>query len=309
MENNQIQMQQKNNSAYFAFLYIVSLISLGFLAISSGMILFQLINKFVPDPLAPSYLACFQSGAIKFAISAIIVSAPIYYIAIYAINKHISKGELKKESQIRKWLTYIIILVSVLVIVGNLIAVIYNFLDGELTIRFILRTLAMIAIAGSVLSYYFIDIKKESFEKKNKTNKIYFYASISAVLIILISAFFVAESPSKSRKRKQDQQFLERMDKINRAVDSYYAAEKKLPENLAEITGKTSSQCCAEEITDEDIKEIGYNKKTETKFELCAKFQTSNKESEKCHEHWLDESWKHDAGYQCIEKEVYIFSD
>ncbi|MEK7085265.1 MAG: DUF5671 domain-containing protein, partial [Patescibacteria group bacterium] len=62
--------------------------------------------------------------------------------------------------RIRKWLVYFTLFAASLFIIGDLIALIYNFLQGELTVRFFLKILTVFFVAGSVFWYYFMDIRK-----------------------------------------------------------------------------------------------------------------------------------------------------
>ncbi|MDP2736291.1 MAG: DUF5671 domain-containing protein, partial [bacterium] len=134
-------MEKQN--AKFAFFYMLSLVALVFTSLSTGMIIFQIINKLIVDDLslAPGG---FSQDALRFAISAIIIAAPIYFILMRLINKNLLSGQMEKESGIRKWLTYFILLVSAVVMIGWFIATIGSFLNGEFTIKFILKSLTSI---------------------------------------------------------------------------------------------------------------------------------------------------------------------
>ncbi len=79
-------MEIESNSPKYAFFYLLSLVSLGFMAVSVGMIIFQIINKNIPDLLA-SAAVCYEAEALRFAIASIVISAPIYYISSFQINK------------------------------------------------------------------------------------------------------------------------------------------------------------------------------------------------------------------------------
>lgn len=83
-----------------------------------------------------------NDGQLKFAIASLIIATPIFYIISNLINRGLKKGELDKESWIRRWLTYFILLVSSIVLLGVFISVILNFLNGELTSRSILKAYA-----------------------------------------------------------------------------------------------------------------------------------------------------------------------
>ena len=66
----------------------------------------------------------------------------------------------KLESGIRKWLTYIALLIAAGTVIGDLITFLTFFLQGELTTRFVLKVLTVVAIAGSIFWYYLGSLKK-----------------------------------------------------------------------------------------------------------------------------------------------------
>jgi hypothetical protein len=294
-------MEQKNNPK-FAFFYLLSLVALLFTSISVGVIVFQLINKFIPDLLNEfnNYVAF---GAVNFAISSLIIAVPIYYITTYLIIKSLYKGDLDKDSPIRRWLTYFVLLVTSIVMIFWLISVINNFLGGEFTIKFILKALTAILIAASIFGFYLYDIRRKETLKKEKFFKFYFYGSLSIIIIVFISAFFVAESPLKNRDRKIDQKIINDLGRIDSAIYSFYYDKNALPENLDELKSEIrfiSDQSLTNPFTKNNYE---YKKISEKKYELCTDFKTSNKEINKSYDYW-NEKWMHDSGYQCFSLEV-----
>lgn len=83
----------------------------------------------------------------------------------WLLNKAIDKDPDKRSSKIRKWLTYITLFIAAGVIIGDLITLVYNVLNGELTTRFILKVLTVGGIAGSIFGYYLWDLRKEEKEQ------------------------------------------------------------------------------------------------------------------------------------------------
>ena len=301
--SSQSQQPQQNNSAKFAFLYMISLVALGFVAYSAGAIIFQIINKYIPNPVntLKTYYDCFDSGALRFAIASIIVATPIYFVATRMINKEVFMGNLDQESQTRKWLTYLIMFISSVVIIGWLIAVIYQFLDGEITARFILKALTVLTVSGTVLSYYWYDIKRKvNFGERDNVIRIYSWVSLIAILAVLIVGIFFVESPQAMRNKKYDQATVEVLSSMENAVSTYYKNNDAIPENIDELL--SSSTILSENNV--QTNDIAYNKTSNTDYELCATFKSSNKDTVICYQNWLDEEWQHDAGYQCIKKIV-----
>lgn len=298
-------MEKQN--AKFAFFYMLSLVALVFVSISTGIVIFQIINKLVVDDLslAPGG---FMQDALRFAISAIIIAAPIYFAMMWLINKSLLSGKLEKESGIRKWLTYFILLVSAVVMISYFIATINSFLNGELSLKFILKSITSILISALIFSFYLYDIRRADVSKNNNIIRAYFYGSIVIVLAALIVSFFFIDSPMKVRTQKYDQAIVNKFSQIDGAVNAYYGENKKLPADLKDLLGGGSTYY----ITENDIIDPGTNKVFEYKvdakdaYELCATFKTENKSQADDKSIYVDTRWLHDAGYQCLKQRVTL---
>ena len=66
----------------------------------------------------------------------------------------------KLESAVRKWVTYIALLIAAGLVIGDLIMFLSYFLRGELTPRFFWRVITVLAIAGGVFWYYLLSVQK-----------------------------------------------------------------------------------------------------------------------------------------------------
>ncbi len=275
------------------------------MSLSTGIIIFQIINKNIIDALR-TFRGDYSSEAMKFAISALIISAPIYYLTVAQINKNLFKGLLDKDSGVRKWLTYFILFVSSVVMLGWLVSVIYSFLDGELTVKFILKAATALIIAAVVFTYYLYDIKRgNAAGVKDKIIKIYFYGSLIIVIAALVSAFVFIESPRETRNIKHDDNILSQFDRIDGAINDYYRTNKKLPDSLDILLG--GRFYLSEDILKDrtEKKKFDYKITGEKTYELCADFRTSNKGKEYNYRYgYYNKRWQHDAGYQCLSQKV-----
>ena len=310
MDQNNAAAAPKNNAAKFVFFYLLELVSLGFMTVSFGIVLFQMINKNIAD-VVTGYSGSFDQGALKFAISALLVSTPIFYVIGMFIQKSLFKGELKKDSGIRRWLTYLILFVSFLIFVGWLIAFINNFLNGEVTLKFILKTISVLAIAGAVFGFYLYDIRREAVENiKDKILKIFFIASLSAVVIVFVASFFVVESPAIARDRKLDDQVINSFGTIYQCVDQYYREKNNLPADFSAIQGDCS-YLAADNLKDAQTGQaFVYSVIGTTTYQICANFRTSNlgKANNPLGAVPVTvgaNSSAHDKGHQCLKRQVY----
>lgn len=301
--------QQTNNSAKFAFLYMLSLVSLVFFAIAVATVAFQTVNKNIVDLIEP-FRGRFSPEALKFAISSILIAGPIYYFTAWQINKNLAAGKLALESGVRKWLTYFILFVSSVVMIGWLIGTLFNFLDGELTLKFILKAGSAILIAAAVFSFYLYDIRRTETAGKDKVIRIFFYGSIVVALAALVTAFYFAPSPAETRARKRDNETLNRFNMIEGALQGYWSENKKLPADLEELTKdrKYLSDRYVKDAVSGD--KFGYKVLADKKsYELCATFLTSNRDENVVFDEYLRDRWPHQAGYQCVSQAVIAPDD
>ncbi len=150
-------------SAREAFIYLVLFTCLYISAFNFGSLLFEFINRWIPDALRR-----FESGdrsSIRFAVASLIVAFPLYLWLSAIMGKAVAGDPDKRGSKIRKWLTYLTLFVAAGVLIGDLISLFFNLLGGELTARFLLKTLVVLLIAGTVFGYYLWDLRQE--EKTN----------------------------------------------------------------------------------------------------------------------------------------------
>lgn len=296
----------KNNPAKFAFFYLLALISLISLAMAVGNIIFQIINKNVLDVLN-ELRGSYSSSTLRFAISSIIISAPVFYFVSIYIYKSLSRGELDKDSQIRKWLSYLILLISFITMSGWLIGIVFNFLDGELTLKFILKALAAIGIAGIVFSYYFYDLRrKEVVGVRDKLSTVYFYSTIVIVFVSLVSAFLFVESPSDARLRKIDNETITRLSDIDASIQNFYDLNQDLPNDLNQLLSGPNTFLREMSLYDPSTGNMfEYKSINNMKYEICADFKLSNKgvDTDDMNS-YLNDKWLHDAGRQCFQRAV-----
>ena len=147
-----------------AFLYLISFITLYITAFSFGSLVFTFIDKAFPDPLR--YYDAFSSRGLTTALAAIIVAFPIYFLVTWRLRLGILKDPEKRKSMIRKWLTYLTLVVAAAIIIGDLIALLASLLGGDITARFTLKALTILVVTGSIFCYYLWDLRKEEQETK-----------------------------------------------------------------------------------------------------------------------------------------------
>jgi hypothetical protein len=120
-----------------------------------GALLFALIDRGFPgkDPVVA------MLDAIRWPVSAMVVAAPVALILSRVINTEARLDPSKRMSEIRNKLTYLTGFISAAVVIGILAGLVYSLLGGELTIRFVLKSVTAAGIAGAVFVYYLREMR------------------------------------------------------------------------------------------------------------------------------------------------------
>jgi len=302
-----------------------SFILLGISATSLGILLYGVINYYFVDVLNSlnGYKASSSEG-IHYAISSLVISFPLYFLAMKFWFKRFENDEGKQESLLTKWITYLVLLVSAITVLGDLIAVIYSMLQGEITVRFFLKALTIFIIAGGVFSFYFLERKKIQYKKYVSRNTFKIFANTASVIILIaiIGGFMASGSPKTERQRTFDNERENDLASLASCIGQYGQEYKSLPDSLEDLMKDSSYSYCASNLKDPETKEY-YEYRVVTKsekigqvtkgeFELCANFNMSSAEDiySAANTKWSE----HNAGRSCdlesavLDKETSITS-
>jgi len=151
-------------SAREAFMYLVLFTTLYLTTFNFGRLIFQFINLAFPDSAAYAEFADSARQAIRFSVASLVIAFPIFLYLSLLIGRAIKRDPGKRTSKIRKWLTYMTLFVAAGVIIGDLTTLVYNFLGGELSLRFGLKVITVVVIAGGIFGYYLWDLRQEERE-------------------------------------------------------------------------------------------------------------------------------------------------
>lgn len=295
------RMATTPNHARHAFFYVLILVTLGFVTIGAGQILFSIVEYCIPDiaNYANSYTPAGDS-ILRFGLSALLVAAPIFYFLTRAVNADLAKKTLAADSGIRRWLTYFIILVASVTAIGDLIAAFNGFLAGELTLRFALKAGVILVLAGLVLAYYIYDLTRQTYGRTTFT-RIFNGGFVALALAVFVAGIGIATSPSVLRDRALDNQRLSDLQSITSAANQIFSEQKKLPTDLAALLA--SKKVFEKQTLDPVTKELyTYRVKGAEAFEVCATFAQPAKEQQDGF--YFGAEWQHDAGEECFARTV-----
>src|SRR3989344_821188 len=167
MENN-IERQTPRDF----FLYLLSSATLYYSAVWLITLWYQYINHWFPEVNQYAYAEAGISSLMRWALASLIIVFPVYIGVMRFLNKDLEKNPQKLEMRIRKWLIYITLFIAAVTIIVDLVALVFNLLDGDFTARFLMKVFAVLIVAQSVFGYYFWDLRRDS-AKSNLVRKIF----------------------------------------------------------------------------------------------------------------------------------------
>ncbi|MDD5344291.1 MAG: DUF5671 domain-containing protein [Smithella sp.] len=330
METN----KQRLNIGFF-FLCLGLLITLITSVTSFLNLVFETLNKRFPDVLNASYqygYLTYDYENIRMAVATHIIFFPVF-LKISYFWKKFTKGEMGTTDHIiRKWVIYIILFLSAMVLMVDLVALIRYFISGEITTRFILKVVVVLVTALVVGKYYILDLKDNKIFGFNIRRSGLIFSSVSFILVIaaISFSFLIMGSPAKQRSLRLDDKRIDDLQSIQYQVINYWQQKEKLPAKLSDLSNPLTGYSLPVDPEFEKGNIYEYFIKDELKFELCATFAlpmpqgwreygSSNgggiipmvaydtKETSAVsypYRGGINESWDHQSGRTCFERTI-----
>lgn len=149
-------------SARDAFFYAVLFTALAFSASFLITLIHTLLTLWMPDARDSDWMTQQLSSQARWAIAVLVVAGPVYVWMTMRAARLAAADPGHRRSLVRKWLTYLALFISAMVVFGDATYVIYNFLEGELTLRFVLKALTVAAVAGGIFLFYLKDVEGDA---------------------------------------------------------------------------------------------------------------------------------------------------
>ena len=290
-------------------LQIAALITL-YVSISAFLILlFGLINLTYPDAAEDYWQIQSSQSGIRYAIAALIVFFPAYLVLTRVVNQA-RRHASNLYHTLTKWFVYLSILVGGLILLGDLVTVILTYLNGEITVRFILKALALFVVIGLALWYYWLDAKGHW---KNHEKTSLQVGGITVVLVIaaVIYGFLNIDSPAVVREIRLDEQQLADLQDMQWRVEAYFQRNETLPASVTEVY-----EDIAVPVAPENRDDYRYEVTGDKTYELCATFTQPTPGSTELRsvakpyaEPGYDPNnyvWEHSTGERCFKRTVQL---
>ncbi len=288
------------------FLHLFNIVTFYLSVIGFITLFVQYINAMFPDPL--NYYFTAIANGVRWSTSVLFVAVPAYLFTTWLLNKDLKAEPEKRDLKLRKWLIYFTLFISAITIIIDLMVFVYNFLDGELSARFLFKVLVVLLVAGAVFGYYFWELKRG--DKKTKIPKILAIIVSIVVLSSIIAGFFIVGTPADQRNRRFDEQRVQELQTLQSEIINYWTKKEMLPENLGVLQDDISGFV----VPKDPGTKMSYEYKIidPLKFELCATFAkpsefkgvlTSGEKYTSSYDSF-QQNWDHEVGRTCFSRTI-----
>ncbi len=273
---------RRYGSAREAFLYIVYFSLLGMIAGNTGGLAFAWIDHQFADRLSSySYGGSFAATGLRWSVASLLVGHPIFVVLGWRLAATKRKDPERRRSRVHAWLTYVTLIFAAGALIGDLVAVVFQFLNGELQARFLSKAAVVGIISAAVLWNYSRDVERHS-AKIDVAGRVLAIIATLVVGALVAWAFTVVRSPQAARQQASDEVRLAALIDVTRLVDCHYTYAGALPVNLeamsiylSERAGRSpvADGCSATVPTDPITGEnYAYRIIEVNAYEICARF-------------------------------------
>ena len=292
---------QTKTSAKDFFINLGAIIALGIIVGNILSLLFTVIEKAYPPILSGSYYYS-STYSISFPVASLIIFFPIYILLMWLLERDYSVQPEKRHIGVRKWLVYITLFFAGLAIAGDLVTIIYYFIDGqEMTMGFIMKVLSVLVVALAIFFYYIYD----SIGKLNSiSRKVWTGVVFVIILSSIIWGFSVLGSPRTQQLIKYDTHKVSDLQNINYMVENYYQTKGSLSGSISDLSNPNDYNIVpvdSQTKTPYEYVLIGQSAKA---YQLCATF---NKASIAYPSDLPTvTTWMHPAGHYCFSETIPV---
>ena len=278
-----------------AFLYLLAFLTLGIWAIQLGALLFAAIDITFPNPALEYGNSYWVTRSMADELASVLVGFPVFLLVTRGIIRGSQEQPERLESSVRKWLTYIALVITASTVLGDLVTFLAYFLRGDLDTRFVLKVAAVLVIAGGIFAYYLDSLRRDSVSSAR--NRLFAIAATILVAFGIVTGFVQIGSPFAQRIQSEDARRLYDLSSMAQQLHTRWLARGRaesftLPAGIRELerTGLAGAS-----VTDPRTGQpYLYRPVQGSTYVLCADFSLPSPPG-------VSGAWRHPAGRTCFD--------
>jgi hypothetical protein len=276
-----------------AFLYLLAFMTLGIWAIQLGALLFAVIDRTFPNPALDYANGTGVTRSMADQLASIMVGFPLFLLVTWGIVRGVRRQPERLESSVRKWLTYIALVITAGTMIGDVVTFLAYFLRGDLDTRFVLKVVTVLVIAGGVFAYYLDSLRRD--RVSSVRNRSFALAALAAVGFGIVVGFVQIGSPTVQRSTSEDASRLFDLSSLAQSLHARWLSrgEKEfvLPTMIQDL--QNTDIVGARIVDPVNGRTYGYAPLQGTAYRLCAEFSRPSPSD-------VPREWHHTAGPVCF---------
>lgn len=275
-----------------AFLYLLAFSTLTTWVCAMGSLLFDLINHWLPDPVSTVNAVLLRSS-LTWQMASLLVAFPIFLLVMRRIVRETRAEPERLQSGVRRWLTWLALLLTAGGMITDLIWFLDYFLTGELTLRFVLKCLVVFIMTAAIFAYYVASLRPaKADEAPGVVSRDFLFGAgaTAAALIVFSVALVVAGTPGTQRLAQADRRRVDDLRQIATAIFYYHTQTGSVPASLNDIRTRLGTNAARDPETNLPYE---YRPLGDTKYQLCAGFSSASQGG--------PSFWNHPAGPDCFD--------
>jgi hypothetical protein len=255
-----------------------------------GQILFALIEHWLPDAVADrAYMYASLRSYLTWPIASVMAGLPAYLWVTRMLVVEVEAAPARQSSGVRRWLTYLALFITAGTLVGDAIALLAGVLEGEVTLRFLLKVGVVAGIAGPIFLWHFAWLRREpsGAAALPSGDRVWGMAVAGVCTVVVAAAIFVQGTPGTLREYAADRQRIRQLHEMARMLHN-----KKL------MTGEAlpaAGPLAGQPGDPETGAPYEYRPLEGTRYELCAVFARKTRRPANA----TADMWDHPAGRHC----------
>jgi hypothetical protein len=299
---------QDAGGARDAFFHLLLFAALYASAIAGVSLLFDYVNRLLPDPALgeSARTSVWALRGIRWSLATLLVSFPAFVWLSRFLLLEMSTQHERTWSGIRRWLTYLTLFSAAVALAADVVTLVFYLLEGELSIRFLLKVAIVCLVATMTFAYYLATVRMPArLLAASGMHRKFGAAAAALAAVTFVWGVFVVGSPVSERQRKLDERRIGDLESIESSIDRLclgpaesraegrpHDLVKPLPASLLEVT---KGAVATRPAVLDPATGAGYDYRVTgpSTFELCATFDRSRDEDGRAR-------WNHPAGRHCF---------
>jgi len=256
---------------------VIHFLSLCAVALAIVQIGFAAAEKWIPDLLVDNaWRRQSMIESARYAISVLIVTAPLYFIVV-------RKSQKAMDSWMQKFTAGSVLLVAGIVAISTLAVLVYNFISGEIGLRLSVQLAVVLLVSGGIAAYYQLHFR-ENVKRIALIKKFYLVKVVGVTLVAIVAGFMVTGGPAGARAERFDDRRLSDLSNMQWQIQSYFEENRTMPAKLLDLHDATRGYALPADprtkaayeyrVIKESTETIDGEQRAVAEFELCATFET-----------------------------------